>query len=66
LNDKKISQNLWYEEVLPAETVLYSYVLPSVSNIEDLDKLKTTIDGKIVQIGGGETVGYGLCKICVH
>ena len=64
LNENKTSDNLWYEETLPAETVLYSYVLPSFSNGKDLTLLKQ-LDGKVVQIGGNETVGYGLTKLYV-
>jgi len=63
LDDKKISENLWYEEALPAETVLYSFVLPSIIKNGEIDKLKTFINNKVVQIGGNETVGYGICEL---
>lgn len=65
LSKEKTSDNLWYEEALPADTVLYSFILPSVTNNDELSKLKSPdlLDKKVVQIGGNETVGYGLTKI---
>lgn len=53
------SKNLWYEQVLPAETVLYTIV----DNKED-DALpkELTKENTIVQIGAGATIGYGYCK----
>jgi len=50
------SKNLWYEQVLPAETVLYTIIR------EDGDELKNALNGKIVQIGANATIGYGYCK----
>ena len=50
------SKNLWYEQVLPAETILYTIIQ------EENDDLANALDGKIVQIGAGATIGYGYCK----
>lgn len=50
------SKNLWYEQVLPAETVLYTILC------EEGNDLKDAINGKIVQIGANATIGYGYCK----
>lgn len=50
------SKNLWYEQVLPAESVLYTVILT------DNDKLVKALNGKIVQIGANATIGYGYCK----
>lgn len=50
------SKNLWYEQVLPAETVLYTIIQ------EKGDELAKALDGKIVQIGANATIGYGYCK----
>lgn len=63
LKENKTSDNLWYEETLPADTVLYSFIKPSVANQANLSDLKTVLDNKICQIGGNETVGYGICKL---
>lgn len=51
------SKNLWYEQVLPAETVLYTLIDDRNDNT-----LQAAIDNKIVQIGAGATIGYGYCK----
>lgn len=53
------SQNLWYEQVLPAETILYTIIL------EKGDELKNALDGNIVQIGAGATIGYGYCEFAL-
>lgn len=50
------SKNLWYEQVLPAETVLYTIIQ------EEGDVLANALDGQIVQIGANATIGYGYCK----
>ena len=50
------SINLWYEQVLPAETVFYTIIR------EEGEILKEALDGKIVQIGANATIGYGYCK----
>ena len=50
------SKNLWYEQVLPAEAVLYTIIQ------EEGDALAKALDGQIVQIGANATIGYGYCK----
>ena len=54
--DNGESKNLWYEQVLPAETVLYTIIQ------ENKDELAKALDGQIVQIGANATIGYGYCK----
>lgn len=49
------SKNLWYEQVLPAETVFYTIIQ------EEGNLLEGALDGKIVQIGANATIGYGYC-----
>lgn len=53
------SKNLWYEQVLPAETVLYTLFdgKDDVTLANELIK-----ENAIVQIGAGATIGYGYCK----
>lgn len=51
------SRNLWYEQVLPRETVFGTLML---AKNDDLAKV---LDGKIVQIGANATIGYGFCKL---
>ena len=57
LDDGGISQNIWYEQVLPAETVLFAVIQ------EKGDDLKKALDGEIIQIGANASIGYGYCKI---
>lgn len=49
------STNLWYEQVLPSQSVLATI-------IEGPGELEEALDGKIVQIGANATIGYGYCK----
>ena len=49
------SVNLWYEQVLPSQSVLATVIQTNAK--EDLDCL----NGKIVQIGANATIGYGYC-----
>ena len=51
-----ISQNLWYEQVVPAETVFYAIIQ------EEGNTLYNAINGKMIQIGANATIGYGYCK----
>jgi CRISPR-associated protein Cmr4 len=61
---------LFYEEFLPAETLFYSVVLASASRREGHGKsagviLRYLRDNlpRILQIGGDETIGKGLCAV---
>lgn len=69
---------LWYEENLPAETVLHSLMLAkkpfyknpenpnSTLNAEDVAKtIEGKVSGKALQLGGNATVGKGLCQISI-
>lgn len=74
LNDKKTTTgdggNLFYQENLPADTVLYSAALAGddlsgklngqVKAPEVLRQL-ATLDAQRIQLGGDETVGKGIC-----
>jgi len=62
---KTVAQGaLWYEESLPAETILSSLVV--ASNIKatpkDVFKAISSITEKTIQFGGSATVGRGLCS----
>lgn len=52
-----ISQNLWYEEIVPHKSVFYFTVLATDKKINEY------IDGKMIQFGGNASIGYGLTKI---
>ena len=63
LNEQtKISKNLWYEEHLPPDTLLYSLVIPRKGAETALTELKEFLDGsRYLQVGGNETIGQGWC-----
>lgn len=66
--DNGDSRNLWYEQVLPAETVLYT-IIREEDNVEgnkEGNVLAEALNGKIVQIGANATIGYGYCKFELH
>jgi len=53
------SKNLWYEQVVPAETVFYTIIDDKGDGIL---ANKIVGDKAIVQIGANATIGYGYCK----
>lgn len=68
LDDQGISKNLWYEEVVPHESVFYLPVLSNGTADGDnaLDKFHSFISTEgnyLVQFGGNATIGYGLTRV---
>lgn len=59
--DNGLSVNLWYEEVVPHHSIFTFYVL--ADDLENLSNFSDVISDKVVQFGGGATVGYGFCKV---
>lgn len=55
-----ISTNLWYEEVVPHESVFYTIVFSDEIEMDDFDKI---IDKKVVQIGGNASIGCGYIEM---
>lgn len=53
------SKNLWYEQVVPAETVFYT-IIDDKGDCTLANKIAD--DRSIVQIGANATIGYGYCK----
>lgn len=51
------STNLWYEQILPAETVFYT-LIDDKGDGKPFERLEKAI----VQIGANATIGYGYCK----
>jgi CRISPR-associated protein Cmr4 len=56
LDDKKTSKNLWYEETLPPDTLMYAVLAERNGKgvLQDVQKI-----GDYLQAGGNETVGQG-------
>lgn len=60
--DKGESKNLWYEQVVPSETVFYAITQEPEPNFKEGEcSLSSFIDKKIIQIGANATIGYGYC-----
>jgi CRISPR-associated protein Cmr4 len=65
---------LWYEESLPAETILYGLVLATPTGYHKNNRLEeatifkvvTNAIEPIVQLGGKATVGRGLCRLSLR
>lgn len=55
-----LSQNLWYEEVVPRETRFYTYLLRPGNDDSFYEEISGQVNGR-VQIGGNATIGYGQC-----
>lgn len=60
LDDNGISKNLWYEELIPHDSIFYLW---AVAQGEYLDMLNAMVDKKMVQFGANASVGYGLIKL---
>ena len=68
LDAQGISQSLWYEEVVPHESVFYLPVLSNETADGDraLDTFHSSITaggGSLVQFGANATIGYGLTRV---
>jgi CRISPR-associated protein Cmr4 len=61
LDEHKVSRNLWYEEALPPDTLLYTLV--SERKPGPLAKIRNLLDPPYLQLGGNETVGQGWLKV---
>jgi CRISPR-associated protein Cmr4 len=62
----KRSKNLWYEESLPSDTVLYALAMA-----RDNDGRSALVElfpesDTYLQIGGNETVGHGWVAVTIH
>ena len=63
--NNKTSENLWYEETLPPDTVMYALVLPRPTLKRDIQDAAMAHIGTLLtstphlQIGAGETTGLG-------
>ncbi len=68
LNENKMSENLWYEEVIPPDALFYSVILPRNEGVRtECDNfLSTLVEKKYLQIGGNETVGQGWVQLARH
>lgn len=60
LNEKKTSTNLWYEETLPPDTLMYALLMERNSDAGSLKPIQSIFQNRpYLQVGGNETVGQG-------
>jgi len=67
LDDEKkttVKGALWYEESLPAETILSGLLIQIKGDDSYINEI-TKLTKKTLQLGGSMTVGRGLCKMIV-
>lgn len=63
-SETKTSENLWYEECLPPDTLFYTLFLCRQGKETSLAKLQEAFSEKpYIQIGGNETIGQGWCVL---
>jgi CRISPR-associated protein Cmr4 len=71
---KTVSQGgLFYEEFLPPETLFYSLLIAEKARRKDVDMDASAVLAWLIgrnlttiQVGGGETIGKGLCAVRIH
>lgn len=56
-----VSKNLWYEEVVPRESVFYIGIVNS-QNTEKFEDFCKKIEDNLIQMGANATIGYGFTK----
>jgi CRISPR-associated protein Cmr4 len=54
----KVGENLWYEEIVPHQTIFITFIGTAYASTEFVEALKTDL----IQVGANASVGYGLCK----
>lgn len=66
LNDNKTSENLWYEENLPPDTLMYGLLNNRKTDEDTVGTIINAIDkNAYIQVGGNETVGMGWFHMAV-
>lgn len=58
-----ISNNLWYEEIVPHESIFYFFVAAADSDKTLLHDFANAVEGKVIQFGGNASVGCGYCLV---
>lgn len=63
-NETKTSENLWYEETLPPDSLFYALLLARAGKGGALANLAGIFKERpYLQVGGNETVGQGWCAV---
>lgn len=61
--DNGESKNLWYEEVVPAESRFVFFVSYDEKDEKIFKEFNKIIEERVIQIGANGSIGYGFCKI---
>jgi len=62
--ETKTSENLWYEETLPPDTLFYACLLTRPGRASALARLREMFATRpYLQVGGNETIGQGWCCV---
>lgn len=56
-----ISDNLWYEEIIPHQSVFYSFVGVPTAN-QYFEEFNKALIAQLIQIGANASIGYGFCE----
>lgn len=60
LDEKKRSQNLWYEETLPPDTLMYTVLAARDASVNAINPIVDLFKNRpYLQVGGNETIGQG-------
>lgn len=63
-SETKESKNLWYEETISPDTLLYTLVMARPGKEKQLEAIKENFSRPpYLQVGGNETVGQGWCAL---
>lgn len=62
--ETKISQNLWYEESIPSDSLFYALIISRPGREDALKEIQQLFAAQpYLQLGGNETIGQGWCAI---
>jgi CRISPR-associated protein Cmr4 len=65
-HETKQSQNLWYEESLPPDSVLYALAVVRRPEVEEVPAQLFPDSDPYLQLGGNETVGQGWMAVTIR
>lgn len=63
-NETKKSENLWYEETIPPDSLFYALIIARSGKEKALDEMQWLFsEHPYIQVGGNETIGQGWCAV---
>lgn len=58
-----ISTQLWYEEIVPHESIFYFFAAVNDCDEKLLKMFEEKVNNKVIQFGGNASIGCGFCKV---